>query len=251
MVAVVIGVPLLASCSESSSTGDSSSTARASDGAASSATQSGAYEEVQFTARDGANRPGRLYGEGPVGIVLSHMGRPDDSQDDWADFATELADRGYLVLTYKGRTVTQRSEWQDVLGGVDYLRDNGAETVIAGGASIGAMASMYAAEQPDSHLHGVIWLAGVQQGGGYSFREADIAAITCPMLFISGDEDAYGAADATRQLHDWATAPTELLILQTSRHGTDIFDEGGRNAAELTQAMVNFVEEVVAQPTAC
>lgn len=87
----------------------------------------------------------------------------------------------------------------DVLGAVAYLRDNGAERVVVGGASIGAMASLYAAEQSESNLDGVIWLAGILRGE-YIFEQADVAAIGCPILIMSGDQDRYGAADDARQL---------------------------------------------------
>jgi dienelactone hydrolase len=154
------------------------------------------------------------------------------------------------VLTYERRDIFGEV-WQDVLGGVGYLRDHGAEKVIAGGASIGAMASLYAAEQPNSKLDGVIWLAGVLQGSGYDFQQADVAEIACPMLFVSGNQDGYGAAEAARRLHDWARSPSELLILQTERHGTDILNEGGPQADELTLAMVRFVKRVANKSRTC
>jgi dienelactone hydrolase len=209
-----------------------------------------AYREVEFTARDGEVRSGRLFGDGEVAVVLSHMGRSGDDQDDWAGFAEQLADRGYQALTYQRRS-DMGAIWQDVLGGADYLRARGAEKVIAAGASIGAMASLHAAEQPDSNLDGVIWLAGVRQNRGYDFQEADVSQVACPILFISGDQDAYGAAADARQLHDWATAPSELLILQSRRHGTDIFTEGGPNPRELTEAMLDFVERVADESHTC
>jgi hypothetical protein len=93
------------------------------------------------------------------------MGRPRDSQDDWVSFAGELAKNGYQALTYERGAFGDA--WQDVHGAADYLRDNGAETVIAAGASLGAMASLYAAERPRSGLNGVIRLAGVLQNRSY------------------------------------------------------------------------------------
>jgi dienelactone hydrolase len=175
------------------------------------------------------------------------MGRPGDTQDDWGAFAQELAENGYQALTHERRAFGD--VWQDVLGAADHLRDNGAETVIAAGASIGAMASLYAAEQPHSGLNGVVWLAGVLQNRGYHFQETDVSKIGCPILVISGDEDVYGAAGAARQLHDWATAPIDLLIIPSTRHGTDILTEDGSNATRLVDAMLNFVGEVAGKST--
>jgi dienelactone hydrolase/predicted small lipoprotein YifL len=201
------------------------------------------FQEVEFAARDGELRSGRLFGDGDVAIVLSHMGRSGDSQQDWAPFARELADHGYQTLTYERRS-TLGEVWLDVLGAVDYMRAGGTEKVIAGGASIGAMASLHAAEQPDTQIDAVIWLAGVLRNRGYHFQQADVSEIACPMLLISGDQDSYGAADDTRQLHDWATAPSELVILDSQRHGTDILAEGDPNANALTHAMLDFIEHI-------
>lgn len=213
---------------------------------------SGSYEDVEFAALDGEVRSGRLFGDdsaGPVGVVLSHMGRSGDGQDDWAAFALELAERGHRVLTYDRRS-DMDDGWQDVLGAAAYLRDAGAERVVAGGASLGAMASLHAATQPEASLDGVIWLAGVLDGE-YTFAQADVAALACPMVLLSGDRDGYGAADDTRQLHEWVTAPNELVIVDSDRHGTDVLLDGGPAADELAQAMLAFVDRVAAEPVPC
>lgn len=202
-----------------------------------------AYESVTFTASDGQRRSGRSYGDdGRVGVVLSHMGRFGDGPQDWDVFATRLADRGFHVLAYKRRLLYD-TIWRDVLGAADYLRRHGAAKVIAGGASIGAMASLRAAEEPGARLDGVIWLAGVLSDSGYDFRRGDVAAIACPTLVVSGADDDYGAGLDARRLHGWLTGPKRLLILDSAEHGTDILDEGGPNARELTRTMLRFVEQ--------
>lgn len=215
--------------------------------AASSTTSSGAYEQIEFTSRAGTTRSGRLFGDGEVAVVLSHMGRPRDDQDDWEPFATELAAKGYRVLTYSHENV---EVWQDVLGAVDYLRASGAETVIAGGASLGAMASLSAAEQPDAQIDGVIWLAGVLHNSGYDFFEADVSQVACPLLVVSADQDAAGAADDARQLDAWSST-SELHIIPSRDHGTDILAEGGEPADQLRLVLLAFVDRVAAGSTTC
>lgn len=237
-----VGVPP-SSPTDPSAEPDTSATA----GATSSTTGTIAYRDIEFVNRDGTTQVGRVFGDGGTAIVLSHMGRPGDSQDDWASFAEELANDGYRVLTY---THDRQEVWQDVLGAADYLRESGAQKVIAAGASLGAMASLFAAENPESELDGVLWLAGVMQGSGYLFQEADVAEVACPMLIVSADRDTYDAADDARLLHDWA-ATDELLILESVRHGTDILAEGGPAADQLRQTMIGFVERVEADSTTC
>jgi predicted alpha/beta-hydrolase family hydrolase len=247
LTVALVTVLVLMACTESEPTGASpGATSRESSVGPQPTAQptdaaEGAYREVEFTTRDGDPRSGRLFGDGPVAVVLTHMGRVADTQDDWQSFAEELADNGHQALTYE-RERRLRDVSQDVLGAADYLRGNGAEKVIVAGASIGAMASLYVATLPEANVDGVIWLAGVLRGNGYDFRDEDIAEIASPMLFISGDQDVYGAADAARQLHDWATAPSELVILDSRQHGTDMFTDSEANARTLTETMLGFVE---------
>lgn len=189
-------------------------------------------------------RSGRLFGDGEVAVILSHMGRTGDSQDDWTSFAEEIARHGYQALTYARGVDAERNDfadhWRDVLGAATFLRGKGAETVVAGGASIGAVASLYAAEQPGNGINAVLWLAGVQQTDSYEFTEADVAALSCPIMFVSGEEDAYGSVESAHQLHAWAPS-SELRFIDSGRHGTDILTEGGPSARKLSQIMLEFV----------
>lgn len=206
-----------------------------------------AFDPVAFVARDGEQRSGRLYGDGAVAVVLTHMGRSGDGPGDWAGLAERLSNRGFQALTYRRRLLYD-TMWKDVLGAADYLRKHGAKKVIAGGASVGAMASLRAAEAPGAPIDAVIWLAGVLSDSGYDFRRADVAQLACPVLVISGDKDIYGASTDARLLHGWATAPKQLLILNSVEHGTDIFGEGGSDARQLTRTMLRFVERVADAP---
>jgi predicted alpha/beta-hydrolase family hydrolase len=243
----------VAACSgdDSSSSGDASTRSTATTTAPSEEGSAGSYVEVEFVAADGEERSGRLFGAGDVAVVLSHMGRPGDGQDDWQKFAEDLVSKGGLqVLTYEGRR-TLSETWNDVVGAVEYLRDDGADVVIAGGASIGAMASLEAAINPDSQISAVLWLAGVLHNSGYDFTAADVSGLACPMLVASGDQDGYGAANDARQLSDWTPGVSQLLIVEASQHGTDILTEADPNVADqLRDAMIGFIETAANQPPA-
>jgi predicted alpha/beta-hydrolase family hydrolase len=253
LVLAACGSPALGSPPDTQSNGAQRSRAATAVSPSPSPTASLDYRELEFTTRDGEVRSGRLFGSGRVGIVLSHMWGPGRRQDDWAGVASQLAERGYLVLTYNERP-TIGSVWQDVLGAGDELRRQGASTIVAGGASLGAMASLHAARQPDARLDGVIWLAGVNGTGAqdrlYAFDEEEVATLGCPVLFASGDRDALGAAEDTRQLHRWA-ADGELVMVESDQHGTDIFVEDQPAAAEFTGAALDFMARIAAQPTPC
>ena len=132
LVAMLLGALLLtvSGCTESGSTDGPSSETTSPTGTSAAPTSvrspppgigSDAYQDIEFTSGDTV-LPGRLFGVGPVAIVLAHMGRARDSQDDWAAFDVRLADRGYQVLTYDH---DNSSVEQDVLGAANYLRDSG------------------------------------------------------------------------------------------------------------------------------
>ena len=111
---------------------------------------------VSFPSADGVRLAGRLIGEGSVAVVLSHM-RPAD-QRSWWSFSEDLADAGYLVLTYDfrgycpggvgGCSAGERDLgeiWRDVLGAIDFVRSRGARRVVLIGASMGGIiGSMFA-----------------------------------------------------------------------------------------------------------
>ena len=211
---------------------------------------------VHFRAVDGVRLEGRLFGRGRIGVVLSHMGRGGDDQSDWFSLASVLAERGYLVLTYNRRGVCPGGEegcssgkddlpehWKDVLGALRFVRDVGARTVFTGGASIGAMATFYAAQQPGIDVDGVIWVAGVDIGSGYLFQRADVSGVAGPKLFISARDDSYGGAYSARLMYRWSVPPRELELVRSNLHGTDMVLEDPAGAgAEVTDAILRFIE---------
>lgn len=215
----------------------------------------GRAEPASFEASDGVRLRGLTFGDGDVGVVLSHMGRPGDSQEDWFGLADELAGRGYRVLTYDRRGVCSSiiescsdgepvlsEHWQDVVGAVAHLYDAGAQQVVVIGASIGAMATWFAVAEADLDVAGVIWFAGVV-GGAYTFDEADVAAVEAPKLFISAEDDSYGAGEDARQMYRWAAEPADLLIVPGRLHGTDLLTPEAPPDVRrtVTEAIIGFV----------
>jgi len=113
------------------------------------------------------------------------MGRGGDNQADWFPLAAALASDGYTVLTFDRRGVCvdgiagcsegnpgYELAWRDVVGAVSFLEGRGFRRIFIGGASIGAMASLRAAEKLGDRVSGVIWVAGL--------RDASSSAQTSP-----------------------------------------------------------------------
>jgi pimeloyl-ACP methyl ester carboxylesterase len=215
-------------------------------------------EPVIFDAADGVRLTGKVFGEGPVGVVLAHMGRGGDTQADFYPLARELAERGYLALTYNrrgvcdasARTCSQGSDdyassWQDVVGAAEFVRSRGATTLVLIGASIGAMASLHAAVSHQVQPAALIEIGGVNHASGYDFSREQLRALDCAKLFVSSKDDVYAGADAAREWYGWANEPKQLEILPGAAHGTDMLRRGEPTARPLLELVVRFLTRTV------
>jgi uncharacterized protein len=215
-------------------------------------------EPVVFQAVDGVRLTGTVFGEGRVGVVFAHMGRGGDTQADFSSLAHALAERGYLALTYNRRGVCAASgrecskgsddyasSWKDIVGAAAFVRSSGAKLVVVIGASIGAMASLYAAVSRRVRLAAVIEIGGVNHASGFDFSREQVRRLPGAKLFVSSRHDIYGGADAAREWHRWATEPKRLAILPGSQHGTDMLRQGEPTARPLTNLVLRFLRRFV------
>ena len=212
-------------------------------------------EHVQFRAADGVLLDGRLFGSGDKGVVLVHMGRGGDTQNDWSGVARLLAQKGFRVLTYDRRGVCIRNgtgcshgyddyaaSWKDIVGALRFLRTKGVTTKVVAGASIGAMASLYAASRHEIRPAGLIEFAGINHASGYDFDRAQIHGIGGSKLFLSARQDVYGGGEAARQWYGWASLPKKLELVPGTQHGTDLLQPRNRLRRRIEQIIVKFVE---------
>jgi predicted alpha/beta hydrolase len=214
-------------------------------------------ERVHFRASDGVLLDGRMFGSrGRGGVVLVHMGRPGDSQADWAGLARLLARDGYLVLTFDRRGVCPRagagcsrgtddyaSSWRDVVGAIDFLRGRGIRKAVVLGASIGAMSSLYAAATHRIEPAGLIEFAGINHASGYDFDRAQIRGIGGLKVFLSSRNDIYGGGVAAREWFRWASPPKRLELVPGSDHGTDLLRHGNPARKRVEKLIVRYVNE--------
>ena len=206
-------------------------------------------DQVRFRGAGGVRLEGRVFGSGDVGVVLGHM-RPGD-QSQWFGFAALLADQGYAVLTYDRRGVcpgddlgcsdgnASDSGWQDLAYAVDLLREHGASRVVVGGASLGAMESMYALTR-GLDADGLIWLSGVDLYAGVPVTR-QVRAVRVPKLLAAGKFDS-GAAALRPAVERAAPPPTQIVLLDTGEHGTDILEFGDPAVAdEFRRSVLDFL----------
>jgi pimeloyl-ACP methyl ester carboxylesterase len=208
-------------------------------------------EPISVRGEGGVRLEGRLFGSGGVGVVLAHMGAGGD-QSQWLELAGYLADRGYRVLTFNRRGSCPGDDlgcssgrndgggWKDLASLVERLREAGARTVVVGGASLGAMESLYALGA-GLDADGLIWVSGVNLYQGVPVAE-QVDDVTVPKLFIAGEFDDE-PADLQRVFERKAPERREVVTLDTGEHGTDILDFAPDPIAnEFRQAVLDFLE---------
>ena len=208
-------------------------------------------EAVSFPSSDGISLEGRIFGDGAVGVVLSHM-RPSD-QTSWWDLAERLAGEGYLVLTYDfrgycpgGSAGCSQGEqdlgqiWRDVLGAVEFIRSRGALQVMLVGASMGGTASLMAAAQDGVAVDVVVALSAPAVFEGMVLTPDVLTRVTAAKLFLAGNGDG-SAPDDAQALYAGSPPPKRVEILTTDDHGTDILD--GNQSGRARTLIVAYLEQ--------
>ncbi len=206
---------------------------------------------VTFESADGVRLEGRLFGEGTTGVVLSHMFPAD--QSSWYDFATRLADEGYLVLTYDFRGYCPGGDagcsagdrdvaaiWQDVLGAIDFIRQEGASRVSLLGASMGGTASLIAAAEEGNGVAAMVTLSAPASFEGLVVDENVLTRVTAAKLFVAGVGDAPAAVSA-QALYDLSPPPKRVEILASDDHGTDLLS--GNQAGPLSTLILSYLAQ--------
>jgi pimeloyl-ACP methyl ester carboxylesterase len=208
-------------------------------------------QAVAFPASGGIRLEGRIMGDGPVAVVLSHMYPAD--QRSWWDFAEVLAEEGYTALAYDfrgycpgGRAGCSSGDqdipriWQDVVAAVAFVRSRGADRVVLIGASMGGTASLVAAAQPSVGPSAVVTLSAPVSFEGLAATPDVLARVSAPKLFVAGVGDPNGAEESAQALYSQSPQPKRVEILPTDDHGTDMLE--GSQAGILQTKILDYLE---------
>lgn len=198
-----------------------------------------------FRSVDGFLLDGELFGTGSKAVVLAHMFPADRSS--WATFARELADNGYLVLTFdfRGYGKSQGSKDiflldRDIRGAIRYLNTTKQPRTIAlVGASMGGTAAVIAASTAE--VAGVATLSAPAQFKGLD-AEAVVASVEAPKLFLASVDDR-AATDAAQSLFRKSSDPSaDLRLVSGDSHGTDMLNSP--QGEEVIKLLKDFLVEV-------
>jgi esterase/lipase len=207
---------------------------------------------VSFRSSDGLKLAGRVFGDGRVGVVLAHMFPAD--QTSWWAFARVLAPKGFTVLTFDFRGycpggVAGCSEgerdvaamWQDVLGAVDFMMARGMVRVMLVGASMGGTASLVAAAQPSVPVVAIVALSAPQSFEGLTADRTVLGNVTAAKLFVAGNADPTGAANAAEAMYEESPPPKKVEIFTSSDHGTDLLT--GNQSGRVQTLIIGYLEQ--------
>jgi pimeloyl-ACP methyl ester carboxylesterase len=203
-----------------------------------------AQQTVSFPTSDGGTIYADLYGSGERAVVLAHGGQ--FNKESWRDQARKLEAAGFRVLSIDLRGYGKSTGpgdkdpmdaplYLDVLGAVAYLREHGAKSVSAVGASMGGWASGDAAITKPGEIGRVVFL------GAAPDKPAD--KLKCPSLFIVARDDSNGAGPrlpSIRAQYEKAPHPKQLIILDGSAHAQFLFktDQSDRVMQEILRFLL-------------
>jgi pimeloyl-ACP methyl ester carboxylesterase len=267
---------MLASCGGTGGTGDPKEPTEARPSPTSVRGPAGA-EPIRFQSDGDVELVGRLWGEGTVGVVLAHGFSQGSGQDDWLPYAGELADEGYLVLTFNfrgfcddrdnvdaqldcsGIEIELDNNWLDVIAAVEFLESEGVAQVFLVGASMGGLAVLRAAADPRVEAAGVVSLSTPQFPSKYyggESRENDVtparlADLDEPLLFVAGTGDVQTSAplkpeidqvvfaDDAQRMFDAAREPKDVLLVDSRFHSSELVTLAEDEVVEETRGAIS------------
>jgi pimeloyl-ACP methyl ester carboxylesterase len=198
-------------------------------------------QSASFTATDGAQLSGVLYGQGTRAIILSNEG--NNASEPWRPVAQQLAARGFLVLSYSYRQGPENLSGlaahalTDLRAAIGFLRARGVTRLILIGASLGALIEVKAAAT--APCDGLVVISAPMGYQDVQISDDDLRRLGMPKLFVtSADNQPF--ASATLHMFDVAPPPKDKRMYPGDAHGLSLFTGGSGPA--LLMAVFDFVD---------
>lgn len=208
------------------------------------ATQAVPSQPVSFLSEKGVTLQGILYGQGTQAIILSNEG--NNESGPWLPIAQQLAQKGYLVLTYMYRDQDTTSDQlavhalTDLRAAITFLRARHVTKLILIGASLGALVTVKKAtvEKFDA-------LVVISAPIGYQdvqLSDTELQRIAVPKLFVTSELNDPFTQD-TLHMFDVTPDPKEKLVYPGMKHGISLFE--GDTGAALLPSLLQFLQRYV------
>lgn len=205
------------------------------------ATQAVPSQLVSFLSEKGVTLQGILYGQGTRAIILSNEGNNDSGP--WLPVAQQLAQQGYLVLTYMYRDQAITSDQlathalTDLRAAIAFLHTRHVTKLALIGASLGALVSIK--EATVATFNALVIISTPIGFQAVQLSDTELHSITGPKLFVTSELNDPFTHD-TLHMFDVTPAPKEKLVYPGMQHGLSLF-EGGTGTA-LLPSLLQFLQ---------
>jgi hypothetical protein len=164
--------------------------------------------------------PVAILGTSQRAVVLSD--ESDENACSWRSLAATLAAAGYRVALYDYTAADPRTNLTSI---VAYLRGTGARTIALVGASEGAKTSIMVGAGLNPPADAVVSLSAEEALLGTDVAPY-AAQLRTPTLFVTAQDDPFGAATATVAYYRSAPAAAkQLLVRPGMEHGTELLSD--------------------------
>ncbi len=213
-------------------------------------------ELVRELELPGIEASAALFGAGATAVVLGHGAGGDRTTPMLVALAEALAASGRAALLYNFPYAEKGSGRPDppsvlestaraaaVLAG----KESGAGRIVHGGRSMGGrIASQIVAQ--GAPAAGLAFLAYPLHPPGRPerLRDAHLARITVPMLFVQGTRDAFAREDLLSRMVDSLAPRAELVRIAEADHSFRVLKRSGRGPedvlAEVRRALLGWLD---------
>jgi predicted alpha/beta-hydrolase family hydrolase len=188
-------------------------------------------------------------------LVLGHGAGANQTSDFIVTFATALAARGIVAVTFNFLYSEQQRRIPDPNGQleacyravIETVRDRMANRpgkLAIGGKSMGGRIASQVAASGTGKLAGLIFLGYPLHPPGKPdrLRAAHLRDVGAPMLFVQGSRDPFGAPEELRPILSPLKPPAELYVIEGGDHSFRVLRRTGINQKEIYRTIQNRIE---------
>jgi pimeloyl-ACP methyl ester carboxylesterase len=180
--------------------------------------------------------PVLILGNGRRGVVVGAQANGGICQT--IPFARELAARGYHVAVFEWREPNSAA----MAAATTALADAGAQRIVVGGFSEGAVIGLGEAPQLGPRVIGVMSISGgPSPADGYPTVQS-VSNFRGPLLLISAKDDPVFPPGTSQAIAARHAGPEDLLVVPGSDHALALLD--GEHAQEVRAAIYRFLARV-------
>jgi len=193
------------------------------------------FKLINYTTEDGGSIEAALFeGNKELAVIFAHGAI--FNKESWYFLCEKLKDKGItsLSIDFRGYGNSKKGSSNnmalDILGAIDYLKENGYKSIALVGGSMGGMAILNALElKIDDALEKVILLS---PAGGQAIRSDHLEKF----IVVSKDE---GLFTKVKSIFEECANPKQLKIYEGSYHAQHMFKSD--YAPELTELIIDFL----------